>query len=166
MGTFHTVCTLLHIIGKRFRDPALEDICMETKLVVEGSVPGMHEGHKYNQAVRSYKLLYEGFNRLAWKHFLSSYNDPAAIHDMSKSIEALISDVNEENFEEVLNYPAVKRVLDAYEEHLDFLRNENGALSKFWMSFMDMVDILLNIIRASREGDWQLHLSSIRAMIP
>ena len=82
--------------------------------------------------------MYGGFNRLAWKYFLSSYNDPAAIQDMSESIEALICDMNEENFEELL----------------DFLRNENGALSKFWMSFMDMVDILLNIIRASREGDW------------
>ena len=31
---------------------------------------------------------------------------------------------------------------------------------------MDMVDILLGLIRASREGDWMLHLASVRAMIP
>ena len=29
-----------------------------------------------------------------------------------------------------------------------------------------MVEILLGLIRASREGDWMLHLASVRAMIP
>ncbi len=31
---------------------------------------------------------------------------------------------------------------------------------------MDMVTIMLNMIRASREGNWELHLSSVREMIP
>ena len=31
---------------------------------------------------------------------------------------------------------------------------------------MDMMDILLGLIRESREGDWMLHLASVRAMIP
>ena len=29
-----------------------------------------------------------------------------------------------------------------------------------------MVEILLNFLRASREGDWELHQSAIRKMIP
>ena len=31
---------------------------------------------------------------------------------------------------------------------------------------MDMTDILLGLIRASREGEWMLHLASVRAMNP
>jgi len=42
----------------------------------------------------------------------------------------------------------------------------NGNLSAFWMSFVDMSEILLGIIRASREGNWPLHLISVRKMIP
>jgi len=33
------------------------------------------------------------------------------------------------------------------------------------MSYLDMVEILLEMIRASREGNWPLHLHAIR-MIP
>ena len=34
------------------------------------------------------------------------------------------------------------------------------------MSYLDIVEILLNLLRASREADWELHLSAIRKMIP
>ena len=35
------------------------------------------------------------------------------------------------------------------------------------MSYIDIVgDVLLGLIRASREGNWQLHLYAIRDMIP
>ena len=53
-----------------------------------------------------------------------------------------------------------------YDKFLDYLRNSNGKLSSFWMSYLDIVEILLNLLRASREGDWELHLTAIRKMIP
>lgn len=53
-----------------------------------------------------------------------------------------------------------------YDMYLDYLRNNNGKLSSFWMSYIDLVDILLNMVRASREGHWELHLSAIEQMIP
>ena len=52
-------------------------------------------------------------------------------------------------------------------QFLSYLRHDNGNLSTFWMSYVDMVgDILLGLIRVSREGNWQLHLFAIRKTIP
>ena len=51
-------------------------------------------------------------------------------------------------------------------KYLDHLRNSNGKLSNSWMSYLDIVEILLNLLRASREGHSELHLSAIRKMIP
>ena len=39
------------------------------------------------------------------------------------------------------------------------------AHTAYWMSYLDMVEILLEMIRASREGNWPLHLHAIRMMI-
>ena len=50
--------------------------------------------------------------------------------------------------------------------YFDYLRNNNGKLSRFWMSYIDLVDILLNMVRASREGHWELHLPAIEQMMP
>ena len=57
-------------------------------------------------------------------------------------------------------------VLQRFQDYLDFLRTENGDLSTFWMSYVDMVEIVLGLVRASREGDFDHHLMCIRAMIP
>ena len=57
-------------------------------------------------------------------------------------------------------------VLQRFQDYLDFLRTENGDLSTSWMSYVDMVEIVLGLVRASWEGDFEHHLMCIRAMIP
>ena len=55
----------------------------------------------------------------------------------------------------------------SWNEYLDFLRHDNGNLSAFWMSYVDIVGaILVGLLRASREGNWHLHLSAISKIIP
>lgn len=44
MGAFHTICNALAIIGKRFRDAGLKDICIEAGIVAEGSISGVLDG--------------------------------------------------------------------------------------------------------------------------
>ena len=39
-------------------------------------------------------------------------------------------------------------------------------MSSFWMSYVDLVSLLLNLIRASREGNWKVHLLAINELIP
>ena len=59
MGAFHTICTLLSILGKRFQDAGLSDICIEAGVIAEGSASGVLDGRRYNRAVRFHKLMYE-----------------------------------------------------------------------------------------------------------
>lgn len=47
-----------------------------------------------------------------------------------------------------------------------FATLSNRKLSSFWMSYLHIVEILLNLLRASREGNWELHLSIVRKIIP
>ena len=71
MGAFHTICTLLGIIGKRFQDAGLTDLCVESQVLAEGSVTGVMEGRRYNRAVRLHKLVYEALMRQAWTGFIA-----------------------------------------------------------------------------------------------
>ena len=43
LGTFHTIFNLLSIIGKRFQDAGLRDICTESGIIAEGSVSSVLE---------------------------------------------------------------------------------------------------------------------------
>ena len=57
-------------------------------------------------------------------------------------------------------------IMELFGVYIKFLRCGSGNLSTLWMLYMDTIDILLGLIRASREGDWMIHLASVRAMIP
>ena len=53
---FHTICTFLSVIGKRFQDAGLRDVMIESGIISEGSVFGVPT---YNRAIRFHKLMYE-----------------------------------------------------------------------------------------------------------
>jgi len=44
LETFHAIFNLLSIIGKRFQDAGLRDICNESGIIAECSVSGVLEG--------------------------------------------------------------------------------------------------------------------------
>ena len=49
---FHTICTFLSVIGKRFQDAGLRDVMIESGVISEGSVFGVRT---YNRAIRFHK---------------------------------------------------------------------------------------------------------------
>ncbi len=52
-------------------------------------------------------------------------------------------------------------------DFLEHLCHQNGELSASWMSYIDMMEnVVLGLLRASREGNWSLHLNATRSMLP
>ena len=43
MGVFHTICNLISILGKRFQNAGLRDLCVESGVIAEWSVTGVME---------------------------------------------------------------------------------------------------------------------------
>ena len=160
MGAFHTVCTPLSIIGKRFQDAGLRDICIESGVIAGGSVSGVLDGRRYNRGVIFHKLMYEALQGLAWKGF-QSWIEKFPDKNLSvffNGLLALYNDLCQREFDAVTKSQAYSEFIVLYDKYLDYLRNSNGKLCSFWMSYLDIVETLLNLLRASREGNWELHL--------
>ena len=171
MGVFHTICTFLGIIGKRFQYAGLKDICIESGVITEGSVCGVLEGRRYNRAVRFHKLMYEAFMRMAWTGFENwltenQQSKKRAVDDAVNGLASLYDKICNTEFQDKLKSQSFVELTDFYDQYMDYLRHKNGNLSQFWVSYLDMVEILLGLLRASREGDWKLHLSCVRNMVP
>ena len=71
---------------------------------------------------------------------------------------------NQTSFQDVLENESCTKPWERVQAYLESVRC-GTSLSVFWMSNFDMVEILLGLVRASREDDWILHLASIRKMI-
>ena len=170
MSVFHTICNLLSIIGKQFQDAGLRDLFVESDVIAEGSVSGVMDGRRYNRAVRLHKLVYEERMRLAWKNFFpwleeNHARDVHYLDEAQKSIASFHSNVSQGSFQEVLENESCTHILKLFQVYLESLRDEH-SLSAFWMSYVDMSEVMLALIRASREGNWMLHPAAIRQMIP
>ena len=171
MGTFHTICNLLSILGKRFQDAGLRDVCIESNIIAEGSVAAVMEGRQYNRAVRVHKCVYEALMRIAYRGFPEwlADNHPdkkAHLQQCLELISDLHAEMNSTSYQETVVHPTFTSVAELFQEYLDHLRHHNGPLSSFWMSYVDIVEsILLGLLRAAREGDWNLHMFAIQEMI-
>ena len=114
--------------------------------------------------------MYEALQRLAWKGFQSWIEEipekNLSVQQFSNGLIPLYNDLCQREFDAVMKSQPYSEFIVLYDRRLDYLGTSNGKLSSFWMSYLDIIEILLNLLRASREGGWELHLSAIRKMIP
>ena len=145
--------------------------CIESGVVTEGSVAAVLDGRKYNRALRFHKLMYEALMRKAWSGFKTwvtenRKNEKRAIESAFEDLNSSSTNICGAEFGRKLGDPSFSELTQLFDQYMGFLRQENWKLSQFWASYLDMVEVLLGLLRASREGNWELHLSCIRKMVP
>ena len=124
LGVFHTICTLLAVIGKCFKDAGSQDLCIEAGIVAKGSFSGVMEGRRYNRAVRTHKLICEALMRLAWKRFVSwlkvtNPEDNIQLQEaMTAAEDTLVQNPSQVSLENVVKNISFKIVLDKL-RHID-----------------------------------------------
>ncbi|KAG0725200.1 hypothetical protein GWK47_039080 [Chionoecetes opilio] len=154
-----------------FGDAGLRDVAVESGVIAEGSINRVLEGKQYNRAVRLHKLMYEALMRIIWKGFQvwieSNHPDKGPqIRSTDLKIRSIKEDVCHETLAAALDDDSCVQSFDMFAKYLHFLRTKHGDLARFWMMYIDMVETLLGLIRADREGDWMLHLACVRRVIP
>ncbi len=159
MGTFHTICNALSILGKRFGDAGLKDVCLEAGLVAEGYIKGDIDGKHYNRAIRVHKYIYEALMRLAWRGFISWVKESApdksdVIDAFLEKVNFLVSELDQEQLCNLLECTLLTDLTMQWQTYLEHLRTSNGELSQFWMSYIEIVEsVVLSLLRSSREGN-------------
>ena len=108
--------------------------------------------------------------RLAWEEFLLWAEDnqeaSTTIEAFVDEVNSMVCDVNQQEFDDLLDSPLLAKLMTMWSDFLEHLRHNNGELSTYWMSYIDIVEsAVLGLLRASREGNWCLHLSAIQSMI-
>lgn len=84
-----------------------------------------------------------------------------------EQVNITVSDLNQRNLNTLLHSQLFTKLIIKWNSFLSHLRCNNGELSAYWMSYIDLVEnVVLGLLRGSREGNWDLHLNAIRSLIP
>ena len=171
LGAFHTIPVFISCIFSLYGEAELIDIITESGIVATGSLQGVLTGHHYNRAVRTLKILYEALFRFQWQSF-GEYLAETEVLDLDdtdlKLFQKQILEIREnlccDTTDSVIlsdNFKKIYRQFNVFRQS-----KERGPMFEFWNKFLRMVELLLAFIRASREGNWELHLSVFREMLP
>ena len=162
LGIFHLLMMYLGIIGKRFKDAGLRDVLVQSEIVTEGSIERALTGKMYNRAVRCYKLMHEALMRLLIDKFHSEMEENeekmCAQNEALLKINELRQSLNQEKFEEIRDSDDKNMLMDFRIK----IESNSRDLCKFWLSFLDMVNMLLFTLHATRSGNWDLLLECAR----
>ena len=160
MGVFHILMMFMGILYKRFADAGLQDTLVQSSVVAEGSVEQALKGKSYNRGVRLYKLFYETLIRLI---IIQMEWDGNEIIQAAKETCENVQKDNYHNIQESGEFQAVlTKFLDLKEE---WNTSQHGMI-KFWLSCIDMIEILLNTIYSVRSGNWTMFVECTREIIP
>ena len=155
MGMFHTLMMFMHILSKRFSAAGLRDVLIQSGVVAQGSMDKALSGKMYNRGIRLYKLAYEAITRKVFNVIVSTKEE-------DDWVQPNLNDVNFVTFwEHEISQTMYNKFLDAREK-----LKAGEPLQKFWMSFLEMIELLLNTIYAIRAGNWELLLECIRNILP
>ena len=111
-----------------------------------------------------HKCLIEAMERTRWQCFMDSLGDHDRDH-VSDVMMRLHTAFPGSAFSECVQSEDYRHCMTLYHT---FIGEQCQRSSTFavWSSYIEMVQVVMLFIRATREGNWKLHLSSIRSFLP
>jgi len=80
--------------------------------------------------------------------------------------KALKLDPNQEEFERVMNSHEFREFGDQFHVCVQGMEEKGSFLGRFWLSYLELCELMLNLTYASHTGSWELYLSCIEEVIP
>ena len=164
------------VIGKLYSGSGLEDLLIESGIYNECTVTKVLHGKSYNRGVRTWKLVFEAMMRLKLRSFCEWAQD-GNLDEISESdlierveqVQQCFVDSDTDQADALSGTGILGNAVDLLEDKLvafsSFGRRVSATFA-FWDDLLDMIQLLLNFIRAERDAMWMLHLATVAEMIP
>ena len=164
MGGFHIALNYLGLIGKKYLDSGLGDLLIESGVYAAGTTAAVMKGISYNRGVRAHKLVSEAMFRLMWSAFVEWYAsaDDVSLNDDERVLQCISDSIHALQQDQGNVSETVAQLCDDLRQLSTLFKTFKGntrAASKtflFWEQYIEMVNILLQFIKADRSCKLEL----------
>ena len=156
LGGFHLLKSFLGAIGNIMAGSGFEQL-WET-IYEKNTIPHMMSGHAYARCLRAHFLTQQALGIL----LLESFSIDGSLMDELKTVYGSLFD-NTNFLDDGLHSSSLDDLI--FERKLENIESHSWT-GKLWVQYFKLVDIAEQFIRAERCGDWDLHLHSVKLMIP
>ena len=169
IGTFHLLCAYMRAIGKKMAGSGLEEVFLEAGLIGSGSLSGVMSGKHYDRALHCHIVILESLERLLVDQFLieSGATDLASLlpRESLDSLAGLSQQLDKDTLADVSANPNVITVLSSLTRFRSAVKaGKLGKTAQFWLSYMDHVRLVLQLLEAVKTNNYLLYVASIHEM--
>lgn len=162
MAAFHIQMSFIYTIYKRFKGSGISDVLVAAGVIADGSVDQALRGKHFKRGVRCLRLFYETLVH----HALDKRLEGCPLSDeVRASLAKLRHHIDDKELAEVYSEleknAEVKYLIDTL-----FRDFEGVPLAEYWLSFLEMVEILTQNIHGLRTSNWAEFKSSLKLMLP
>ena len=151
-GGFHLLMMLPDVIDTRFGDVGLGELAIESDNIAEGSVERVLNGKNYNRSLRLHKTFFDALMIILLNFFEDSLSDENAepLERQKTLTEEQKLDISPVGYTNVLQHDDFKTWHEAFQVFMTNLREKSSDLVKFWFSYLEICELVLNLIFATR----------------
>jgi len=158
LGGFHLLMSFLGCIGYLMTNSGLQEI-LDT-ICAPNSVEKLLTGHAYSRAVRAHSLTHLALSKLIFERIKLTEDERV------KANEYFSVYFEQPTSMEVVNQdPNFNLMTNKFITEINSIKNL-GPTAELWIQYFEMVTLMKKFIQAERLGDWYLHLSCCREMLP
>ncbi|CAH2218497.1 jg2186 [Pararge aegeria aegeria] len=154
LGGFHLLMSFMGTIGFIMDGSGLKELFCT--IFAENSVDKILNGHAYSRSVRGNILAHLALGKIMLSSFDLTNDENSLLLDKLTLENSTLTSIDDEHFLNIYN---------KFLRHVEELK-QRGPTAKLWLQYYDMVTVMKQFIQAERMGNWNLHLESIRKMLP
>ena len=155
LGGFHLLMSILGSIGFLMSGSGIEELLEQ--VYASNVIHHIISGKAYARALRGHMLIHAALLQIMTEGLIES-------GDLSSTqLEAISNFRSSEDMEDPTVKDLVNKVNNAILEWKIKLTDFRTA--KYWIQYIEYIDIIKSYIRAERTGDWLLHLCAVQKML-
>ena len=166
-GELHIVLVFQHANGKYIENSSLDQFFIDCDIYGPVIVNQILNEKHMKRGMETHMVLYLTLNKICLEDFSKTF--PDTLNGIKSSLKSFCKFFN--ILDTTKTYDAeIEVVLPNYLEKSFFklirISNEVTGQAKFYLNFMKMYELLLLFTRVTRQSLWDLHLTSLEAIIP
>ena len=175
LGGFHTLMSFLGSVGTLMEGSGLEKAFKN--IYGDSSLASMLHGKAVSRGIRGHVLTESALMVKLIQYLLPNNKDNAIFMESNFSDNSIFS-MNENDIEDIKNIQLeiesgnnvtvdsqVFQKLEMALENLKSVLSQHSKTARFWLQYMDYVNIIRTFIRPSRTGDWNLYFITLEKML-
>ena len=162
IGSFHSICAYLKMLGKKMQGTGLGDVLIEAALISSGYLHAVLAGKQHSRAMKCHKAMLEALERLLIAEFLVASSRSNLMDMLDDEQGDLIQELLETQSSTTLNTSRhdtrVTTLMREYAHFKDDVRRGSlGKTATLWLSYMDHIWMVMKLIQSVKINDFRTY---------